>query len=81
MIVVLSIIFGIFASGFVLGYAARFSDENFIARRIEKNVYCHGYEDGFYLGWGEYDPEAFRIEIAEKAYHEYKGLKHGPERH
>lgn len=78
---VIAIIFGIFASGFILGYIARYSDEVYITRKIEKEVYCNGYEDGFYFGWGEYDPEAFRVEIAEKAYHEYKGLKHGPEKH
>jgi hypothetical protein len=81
MIVLLGIIFGIFASGFIFGYAMRYSDEQFIARRVEKETYCNGYEDGFYLGWGEYEPEAFRREIAEKAYNEYKGLKYGPERH
>ncbi len=81
MIAAIIIMLGLFVSGFVVGYTARYSDEQNICRRIEKDVYCHGYEDGFYLGWGEYEPEAFRKEIAEKAYYEYKGLKHGPERH
>lgn len=75
------VIFGLFASGFVVGYMVRFSDEQLLDRRLEKDVYCNGYEDGFYFGWGEYDPESFRREIAEKAYNEYKGIKHGPENH
>jgi hypothetical protein len=78
---IIALIFGLFASGFFVGYTTRHMDEKYVVRKIEKDVYCNGYEDGFYFGWGEYDPESFRIEIAEKAYQEYKGLKHGPEEH
>lgn len=77
----LLLLLGVFVSGFFFGYTSRYSDEEFLVRSIEKEVYCNGYEDGFYFGWGEYDPESFRREIAEKAYYEYKGLKHGPEKH
>lgn len=67
--------------GFFLGYITRFKEESDIVNESEKQIYCHGYEDGFYLGWGTYDPENFRPEIAEKAYAEYKGIKHGPVKH
>lgn len=77
----LGILFGVFISGFLTGYITRYSDGEFISRRVEKDVYCNGYEDGFYLGWGEYDPDVFRREIAEKAYCEYRGIKYGPEKH
>lgn len=80
MLVIL-LLLGIFISGFFTGYICRCFDEGYITRRIEKDVYCNGYEDGFYLGWGEYDPDIFKKEIAEKAYYEYKGIKYGPEKH
>lgn len=67
--------------GFFIGYLTRFQHETESILNSEKEIYCHGYEDGFYLGHGDYDPEMFRKEIAEKAYQEYKGLKHGPTKH
>lgn len=67
--------------GFFVGYITRYNHEKESILDAEKEIYCHGYEDGFYLGVGEYDPELFRREIAEKAYHEYRGLKHGPTKH
>jgi len=67
--------------GVFSGYAIRLSHEKEIQVHLEKEVYCHGYEDGFYLGVGEYDPDLFRKEIAEKAYQEYKGIKYGPTKH
>lgn len=47
----------------------------------EKQVYCHGFEDGIYYTLDEYNPDLFRIEIAESCYKEYKAIKHGPEKH
>jgi hypothetical protein len=47
----------------------------------EELTYCHGYEDGIYYAIGEAVPELFQVEIAQKAYREYKGLKHGPTKH
>jgi len=47
----------------------------------EELTYCHGYEDGLYYAIGEHTPELFDIQIAQRAYKEYKGLKHGPTRH
>lgn len=70
-----------FLNGLILGYMFRKTDDRSIAHAIEKETYCHGYEDGFYLGVGDYEPELFRKEIAEKAYCEYKGIKYGPTRH
>lgn len=67
--------------GFMFGYLTRYREEHELILSREKEIYCHGYEDGFYLGWGTYDPENFRPEIAEKAYAEYKGIKHGPTKH
>lgn len=67
--------------GFCFGYINRFTHEQEDINALEKEIYCHGYEDGFYLGLGEYDPDLFRKEIAEKAYHEYRGIKHGPTKH
>lgn len=67
--------------GFFIGYIARYTHETETVVAAEKDIYCHGYEDGFYLGNGEYDPDLFRREIAEKAYQEYKGLKYGPTKH
>jgi hypothetical protein len=67
--------------GFFIGYIARYTHEQEYLLDAEKEIYCHGYEDGFYFGIGEYDPELFRKEIAEKAYQEYRGLKHGPTKH
>lgn len=67
--------------GFFIGYLTRYANEKEVVYKIEKEIYCHGYEDGFYLGLGEYDPELFRNEIAEKAYQEYKGIKYGPTKH
>ena len=70
-----------FLNGLIIGYMLRRADEQKVNYTIEKETYCHGYEDGFYLGLGEYDPTLFRKEIAEKAYCEYKGLKYGPTKH
>jgi hypothetical protein len=70
-----------FIIGFFMGYVTRYRDEKNDQLQVEQEVYCNGYEDGFYLGVGEYDPSLFRREIAEKAYYEYKGLKHGPTKH
>jgi len=70
-----------FLIGFLIGYLARYRDEKFHATGAEKEIYCHGYEDGFYFGWGTYEPELFKRETAEKAYFEYKGIKHGPTKH
>lgn len=47
----------------------------------EKEIYCHGFEDGIYYTIDEYNPEMFRKEIAEVRYKEYKAIKYGPERH
>lgn len=47
----------------------------------EKEIYCHGFEDGIYYTIDEYNPELFKQEIAEMRYKEYKAIKHGPERH
>ena len=69
------------AIGFFIGYLTRYSHEQKQVLQIEKEIYCHGYEDGFYLGIGEYEPNLFRKEIAERAYHEYKGIKYGPTQH
>ena len=70
-----------FVIGFVFGYVFRYNKETEQVNHNEKETYLHGYEDGFYLGCGDYEPEVFRIEIAEGAYQEYKGLKHGPVKH
>lgn len=67
--------------GFLIGYISRYDREFGIMSDLERETYCHGYEDGFYLGLGEYDPAFFRKEIAEKAYNEYKGIKYGPTKH
>ena len=67
--------------GFFIGYISRYKDESIKIRNLEKEIYCHGYEDGFYFGWGSYDPQTFRREIAEKSYFEYKGIKYGPTKH
>lgn len=68
-------------AGFVLGYITRHEHEKADVNDNERSIYCDGYEDGFYFGLGEYDPEMFRKEIAEKAYHEYRGIKYGPTKH
>lgn len=47
----------------------------------EKDIYCHGFEDGIYYTIDEYKPELYRPEIAERCYKEYKAIKHGPENH
>lgn len=47
----------------------------------EKEIYCHGFEDGIYYTIDEYNPEMFRQEIAETRYKEYKAMKYGPEKH
>lgn len=47
----------------------------------EKEIYCHGFEDGIYYTIDEYNPELYRPEIAEMRYKEYKAIKHGPEKH
>lgn len=47
----------------------------------EKEIYCHGFEDGIYYTIDEYKPELYRPEIAEMCYKEYKAIKHGPEEH
>jgi hypothetical protein len=47
----------------------------------EKEIYCHGFEDGIYYTIDEYNPELYRPEIAEMCYKEYKAIKHGPEKH
>lgn len=75
------LLLGVFVAGFFVGYVSRYTDEQFSIRRFEMEAYCSGYEDGFYLGWGDHDPQVFRKEIAEKAYYEYKGMKYGPEKH
>jgi hypothetical protein len=69
------------AIGFMVGYISRYQHEKVLINDNERSIYCDGYEDGFYFGLGEYDPEMFRKEIAEKAYHEYRGIKHGPTKH
>lgn len=70
-----------FLFGFFIGYLTRYRDEKMSVTHMEKELYCHGYEDGFYFGWGAYEPELFKKEIAEKAYFEYRGVKHGPTKH
>jgi hypothetical protein len=47
----------------------------------EKEIYCHGFEDGIYYTLDEYNPELYRPEIAEMCYKEYKAIKYGPEKH
>lgn len=47
----------------------------------ERETYCHGFEDGIYFTIGEYQPELYRVEIAEMCYKEYKAIKHGPQKH
>lgn len=81
IIAVLLLVIVNLALGFFSGYLSRFAREQQNMFEIEKEIYCHGYEDGFYLGLGDYDPEMFRKEIAEKAYYEYRGIKHGPTKH
>lgn len=70
-----------FILGFVLG---AFSKARFFSEKKqfeEKQVYCHGFEDGMYYTLGEYQPELFKIQMAENSYREYKAIKNGPEKH
>lgn len=47
----------------------------------EKEVYCHGFEDGTYHTLDEYNPELYSQESAELCYKEYRAIKHGPQKH
>lgn len=70
-----------FLLGLVVGLITR---DNFVKKHrefVEKDTYCHGFEDGIYYAIGEYNPEFFRLEAAENSYREYKTLKHGVEKH
>ena len=66
---------GFFASSLLFKKAAD------LQKFDEELTYCHGYEDGLYYAIGEHAPDLFHIEVAQQAYREYKGLKHGPTRH
>lgn len=70
---------------FLIGVGTGFLLSDFLVKRHqeldEKTVYCHGFEDGIYFTIGEYNPELFKIEIAENSYREYKSIKNGPEEH
>jgi hypothetical protein len=70
-----------FSFGLSVGYLAcnMFHKQN--TELDEKEIYCHGFEDGIYYTIDEYNPELFRPEIAEMRYKEYKAIKHGPEKH
>jgi len=67
--------------GFCVGYASRITHEKDRRLRDEKEIYCHGFEDGIYYTIDEYRPELYRPEIAEQRYKEYKAIKYGPEKH
>ena len=70
-----------FCSGMFFGYNMSMFIKNNKTKSDEKTVYCHGFEDGVYHTLGEYNPDYFRVEIAENCYKEYKAIKNGPENH
>lgn len=70
-----------FLAGVTLGFLMCNHRTKKILEIDEKAVYCHGFEDGIYFTIGEYNPELFKIEIAENSYREYKSIKNGPEEH
>jgi hypothetical protein len=70
-----------FFVGSVAGYAICVNRRTASKEINEKDIYCHGFEDGIYYTIDEYKPELYRPEIAEMCYKEYKAIKHGPEKH
>ena len=72
-------IFGIL--GFAFGYILRGMVSLHAIEIEEKGIYCHGFEDGLYYTLGEYRPELFKKEFAERSYHEYRMVKHGQQKH
>ena len=70
-----------FFVGATVAYVATLHRQRNLIDLDEKEIYCHGFEDGIYYTIDEYNPEMFRKEIAEVRYKEYKAIKYGPERH
>jgi hypothetical protein len=70
-----------FILGTLVGYGISQEKTRIQAHMDEKEIYCHGFEDGIYYVLDEYRPELYRPEIAEMCYKEYKAVKHGPEKH
>lgn len=70
-----------FSFGLSVGYAASGLFTRHKAELDEKEIYCHGFEDGIYYTIDEYNPEMYRQEIAEMRYKEYRAIKHGPQKH
>lgn len=70
-----------FLVGAAMSYAICFRRGLHSKEINEKEIYCHGFEDGIYYTIDEYKPELYRPEIAEMCYKEYKAIKHGPEKH
>lgn len=70
-----------FFVGALTGIAYR---RTFVERDViyeEKETYFRGFEDGLYYALGEYQPELFKVEMAESCFKEYKALKNGPSNH
>lgn len=70
-----------FSFGLSVGYVASDLFARHKEELDEKEIYCHGFEDGIYYTIDEYNPELFRPEIAEMRYKEYRAIKHGPQKH
>jgi hypothetical protein len=81
----LASVFVVLLLNFLIGVGTGFLICNYLVKTRqefdEKTVYCHGFEDGIYFTIDEYNPDMFKIEIAENSYREYKAIKNGPKEH
>lgn len=76
-LLLISLIFLSFIIALRLGLFIGANIKKDFLEQYEKHTYYKGFENGIYYTIDSYEPELFKIQIAEKSYKEYKALQNG----